>query len=73
MTELYLNDRKHARQLLVREVKRYNSTTIFEITEKFSLMKFMGHAACQTKLNKIWKGRIKGDTSNLKVIVLSCG
>ncbi|XP_076088237.1 transient receptor potential cation channel subfamily M member 5-like isoform X1 [Mytilus galloprovincialis] len=71
MTELYLNDRKHARQLLVREVKRYNSTTIFEITEKFSLMKFMGHAACQTKLNKIWKGRIKGDTSTLKVIMFA--
>ncbi|CAG2245406.1 unnamed protein product [Mytilus edulis] len=53
MTELYLNDRKHARQLLVTEVKRYNSTTIFEITEKFTLMNFMGHAACQTKLNKI--------------------
>ncbi|CAC5384044.1 TRPM1 [Mytilus coruscus] len=71
MTELYLNDRKHARRLLVTEVKRYNSTTIFEITEKFTLMKFMGHAACQTKLNKIWKGRITGETSNLKAIVFA--
>ncbi|VDI27920.1 baculoviral IAP repeat-containing protein 6 (apollon) [Mytilus galloprovincialis] len=71
MTELYLNDRKHARQLLVTEVKRYNSTTIFEITEKFSLMNFMGHAACQTKLNKIWKGQMKGDTSNLKAIAFA--
>ncbi|CAG2255382.1 unnamed protein product [Mytilus edulis] len=71
MTELYLNDRKHARQLLVTEVKRYNSTTIFEITEKFTLMNFMGHAACQTKLNKIWKGQMKGDTSNLKAIAFA--
>ncbi|XP_052079706.1 transient receptor potential cation channel subfamily M member 1-like isoform X1 [Mytilus californianus] len=71
MTELYFNDRKHARQLLVTKVKRYNSTTIFEITEKFTLMKFMGHAACQTKLNKIWKGGITGDTSNLKAIVFA--
>ncbi|XP_076088140.1 transient receptor potential cation channel subfamily M member-like 2 [Mytilus galloprovincialis] len=71
MTELYLNDRKHARQLLVTEVKRYNSTTIFKITEKFTLMNFMGHAACQTKLNKIWKGQMKGDTSNLKAIAFA--
>ncbi|CAC5416875.1 unnamed protein product [Mytilus coruscus] len=67
MTELYQIDRKEARNLLVTEVKRYNSTTILEITEKFSLTKFMGHAACQTKLNTIWKGRISTNTSNLKV------
>ncbi|XP_052079380.1 transient receptor potential cation channel subfamily M member-like 2 [Mytilus californianus] len=68
MTQLYLREKKQARQLLVTQVKRYNCITIFEITEKFTLMKFMGHAACQTQLNKIWNGRILSNTSNLKVI-----
>lgn len=67
MTEFYLMDKKHARNLLVTEVERFNHTTIFEITEKFTLMKFMGHAACQTQLMKIWKGRISSDTSYYKV------
>ncbi|CAC5399911.1 TRPM3 [Mytilus coruscus] len=71
MTELYSNDRKHARQLLVTEVTRYNSTTIFTIAEKFTLMKFMGHAACQTKLTQIWKGRILGDISILYAIIVT--
>ncbi|XP_052079710.1 transient receptor potential cation channel subfamily M member 2-like [Mytilus californianus] len=68
MTEFYWMDKKQARKLLVTEVERFNYTTIFEITEKFTLMKFMGHAACQTQLNKIWKGRILSDTSNCKAI-----
>lgn len=63
ITELYCKNKNKARQLLVTNVERYNSTTIFEVAEKFTLMKFMGHAACQTKLNKIWKGRIASDTS----------
>ncbi|XP_076089037.1 transient receptor potential cation channel subfamily M member 2-like [Mytilus galloprovincialis] len=68
MTEMYWKDNSLARQLLVTEVKRYNSTTVFEISEKFALMKFIGHAACQTKLNKIWKGHIFSETSTLKIV-----
>lgn len=67
MTELYCKNKNQARQLLVAKVERYNSTTLFELTEKFKMMKFMGHAACQTKLIKVWKGRIKEDTSTWKV------
>lgn len=70
MTQLYLKEKKQARQLLVTQVERYNCITIFELTEKFALMKFMGHAACQTQLNKIWNGRILNNTSNLKVNLL---
>ncbi|XP_063417264.1 transient receptor potential cation channel subfamily M member 5-like [Mytilus trossulus] len=68
MTKMYWKDKSQAWQLLVAGAKRYNSNTIFEITEKFALMKFMGHAACQTKLNKIWKGHILSETSTLKVV-----
>ncbi|XP_052079812.1 transient receptor potential cation channel subfamily M member-like 2 isoform X2 [Mytilus californianus] len=68
MTEMYFEDKTQARQLLVTEVESYNFTTIFEITENSTLMKFMGHAACQTQMNKIWKGCILSDTSNLKAI-----
>ncbi|CAG2245405.1 unnamed protein product [Mytilus edulis] len=68
MTKMYWKDKSQAWQLLVTGAKRYNSNTIFEITEKFALMKFMGHAACQTKLNKIWKGHILSETSTLKVL-----
>lgn len=71
MTELYGINRTEARKRLVTEVKSYNSTTIFEITEKFTLMKFMGHAACQTYLNAIWKGRILRNTTDLKVKTIS--
>lgn len=67
MTELYCNDKNRARTLLMTEVEGYNYTTILEIAEKFSLMKFMGHAACQTRLDKIWKGEKLSYTSNVKV------
>ncbi|XP_052078265.1 transient receptor potential cation channel subfamily M member-like 2 [Mytilus californianus] len=68
MTELYCMNKQYARKLLVTNVKRYNSTTIFGITEKFVLQKFMGHVACQTTMDQIWKGRISGDTSTPKAI-----
>ncbi|CAC5410874.1 TRPM3 [Mytilus coruscus] len=57
-----------ARQLLVKKVERYGNATIFELTEHNNLMKFIGHTACQTKLNIIWKGQIATYTSHLKVI-----
>ncbi|CAG2187215.1 unnamed protein product [Mytilus edulis] len=66
--KMYWKDKSQARQLLVTEAERYNSNTIFAITEKFALMKFMGHAACQTKLNIIWKGCILSETSTLKAV-----
>ncbi|CAG2255377.1 unnamed protein product [Mytilus edulis] len=68
MTELYCKDKNRARTLLMTEVEGYNYTTILEIAEKFSLMKFMGHAACQTRLDKIWKGEKLSYTSNVKAI-----
>ncbi|CAG2255376.1 unnamed protein product [Mytilus edulis] len=67
MTELYCKDKNKARTLLMTEVEGYNYTTILEIAEKFTLMKFMGHAACQTRLDKIWKGEKLSYTSNVKV------
>ncbi|VDI66637.1 Hypothetical predicted protein [Mytilus galloprovincialis] len=68
MTELYCKDKSKARQLLVKKVERYGNATIFELTEHNNLMKFIGHTACQTKLNIIWKGRIATYTSHMKVI-----
>ncbi|XP_063417314.1 transient receptor potential cation channel subfamily M member 3-like [Mytilus trossulus] len=67
MTEFYYMEKSQARQLLDTQMKGYNSSTIFQITEKFTLMKFMGHAVCQTELNRIWKGHILGRTSILKL------
>lgn len=67
MTELYCKDKSKARQLLVKKVERYGNATIFELTEHNNLMKFIGHTACQTKLNIIWKGRIATYTSHMKV------
>lgn len=69
-TELYCIDKDEARKLLVTEMKRYNSITILGIAEKFTLMKFMGHAAGQKMLNKIWMGGISSNTSNLKVNII---
>ncbi|CAG2213255.1 unnamed protein product [Mytilus edulis] len=68
MTELYCKDKSKARQLLVKKVERYGNATIFELTEHNNLMKFIGHTACQTKLNIIWKGQIATYTSHMKVM-----
>ncbi|XP_063417312.1 transient receptor potential cation channel subfamily M member 1-like [Mytilus trossulus] len=68
MTEIYCKNKNRARTLLMTEVEGYNYTTILEIAEKFTLMKFMGHAACQTRLDKIWKGEKLSYISNVKAI-----
>ncbi|VDI62920.1 Hypothetical predicted protein [Mytilus galloprovincialis] len=70
MTTLYGKHASNARKLLVTKNEKYGFTTIFELTDSNSLMRFMGHTACQTQLNIIWKGDILPYTSDLKVI---CG
>ena len=67
LSECYKRDKKLAHQLLVRRLEQYGRTTLFALADANTLMKFMGHTCCQTKLNLIWKGRMALYTQTWKV------
>ena len=67
MTELYKRDRSVSHDLLITPIKAYGETKLFTLAELHNLMMFMGHTACQTKLNGVWKGKISPYTSSWKV------
>lgn len=67
LSECYKKDKMMAHQLLVRRLENYGRTTLFCLADTNSLMKFMGHTSCQTKLNLIWKGRMALYTQSWKV------
>lgn len=66
----YQRDKIMAHKLLVREVDTWGCTTVLTIADSAEQMDFMGHSACQTKLNKIWKGKMALYTSTWKVCLL---
>ncbi|XP_070180370.1 transient receptor potential cation channel subfamily M member-like 2 [Littorina saxatilis] len=43
--------------------------SVLRIAERYKLKKFVGHAACQTKLTAIWKGFMSSDTHELLILV----
>ena len=45
------------------------SSTTLTIADAAELMDFMGHTCCQTKLNKIWKGKMALYTSTWKIVL----
>lgn len=57
-----------AQLLLVREIPSFGDTTILSLAVATNSMNFIAHAACQTLLNNIWKGRIHLDVSMWKVL-----
>ena len=71
LNECYQRDKSMAHKLLVREVDSWGHSTPFSIANAASHMDFMGHSSCQTKLNRIWKGRMALYTSTWKVISIA--
>ncbi|XP_052778337.1 transient receptor potential cation channel subfamily M member 2-like isoform X2 [Mya arenaria] len=67
LSECYKRDKLMAHQLLVRRLENYGATTVFSLADTHTLMKFMGHTSCQTKLNLIWKGRMALYTQTWKI------
>jgi len=55
---LYEIDQDKSHDLLTRELPTWNGSNVFELADKASLMDFMKHECCQTKLDKIWHGKL---------------
>lgn len=68
LNECYLQDKEMAHELLVRDIETWGGSTLLVISDTAEQMDFMGHSCCQTKLNKIWKGKMALYTSSWKVL-----
>ncbi|KAH3872329.1 hypothetical protein DPMN_035544, partial [Dreissena polymorpha] len=69
LSECYKRDKHMAHQLLVQRLEPFGNTTLFALADTNTLMKFMGHTCCQTKLNLIWKGRMALYTQSWKIVL----
>ena len=67
LNECYKRDNLMTHRLLVREIDSLGKNTLFDIADSAEQLDFMGNSACQTMLNKIWKGKMALDTSMWKV------
>lgn len=70
LNECFQRDKDITHKLLVRELNTWQDKTLLSIAASAEQMDFIGHTACQTKLNYIWRGKITAYTSNFKV---TCG
>jgi hypothetical protein len=69
LNECYKKNKKFTYHLLVRKLKLWGETTLLSISDRAEQMVFMGHSACQTKLNKIGKGKMAFHTQLWKIIL----
>ena len=67
LNECYQRDKHKSHILLIRSLDIWGDTTVMSIADNAERMTFMGHSCCQTKLNKIWKGKMALYTSMWKV------
>ncbi len=67
LNECYQKDKVMAHSLLTRQIHTWGGSTLFSIADAAVCMDFMGHSCCQTKLNRIWKGKMALYTSFWKV------
>ena len=58
LDELYELDHDRSHELLTRPLETWNRTSVFELADQSTLMDFMEHDCCQTKLDRIWHGRL---------------
>jgi len=56
--ELYESDQAMSHELLLRKLRSWGERTLFAVADTAEQMDFMEQDCCQTKLNKIWFGRI---------------
>ncbi|XP_019639916.1 PREDICTED: transient receptor potential cation channel subfamily M member 1-like isoform X2 [Branchiostoma belcheri] len=69
INECYGLDKKKSHDLLIRRQENWGDTTCMAIASSSRHLDFMSHAACQSKLNLIWKGKMALYTSWWKLIL----
>ena len=67
LAEMYSKNKGLTHLALIREMEHWGKVTCLTLADTGEHMDFMGHSACQTRLNKIWRGSMALYTSNLKV------
>lgn len=63
----YQRDKDVTHKLLVRKLHSWQDRTLLSIAGGEKQMDFLGHTACRTKLNNIWRGNITAYTTKFKV------
>ena len=56
--ECYERDQSFSHKLLVRELDLWGGRPVFSLSDNAQQMDFMVHDCCQTKLTKIWFGKL---------------
>ncbi|XP_078610415.1 transient receptor potential cation channel subfamily M member-like 2 isoform X3 [Branchiostoma floridae x Branchiostoma japonicum] len=69
INECYGLDKKKSHDLLIRRQENWGDTTCMAIASSSRHLDFMSHAACQSKLNLVWKGKMALYTSWWKLIL----
>lgn len=64
----YEIDQDKSHDLLTRPLQTWNQRSVFELADNAGLMDFMKHDCCQTKLDKIWHGKLKTPTAMWKIL-----
>jgi len=67
LNECYQKDKDMSHELLIRDLEQWGNKTLFVLADSAEQMDFMEHTCCQTKLNRIWKGKIALFTPMWKV------
>ena len=62
LTELYEIDQAKSHKLLTQKLKTWKERSVLELADDAQLMDFMKHDCCQTKINKMWHGKLTTDT-----------
>lgn len=58
LNECYKNDQAMSHRLLIRELDLWGQRNVFSMSDNAHQMEFMVHDCCQTKLTKIWFGKM---------------
>ena len=56
--ELSKKDERKSQKLLKRPLETWNKCNAFELADRARLMEFMKQDCCQTKIDKIWRGKL---------------
>ena len=67
----YERNQRLTHDLLMREIPTCENTTLLMLADGGEHMDFMGHSACQTKLNQLWNGHIALSNATWKVFKLN--
>ncbi|KAI0231137.1 hypothetical protein LSAT2_018500 [Lamellibrachia satsuma] len=68
LNKCYDKDTNKARQLLTRKLSNFGGKTTLELAVEAHSKKFVEHAACQTLLDSIWRGKMALDTGRITVL-----